>query len=132
MRFPFSLHVGWVFVETAVNFSIFSQHMGLSEGEQLCAAIVSLGLLLMVGSLFLGANTSKGLVVPAVMIWAFVGIGIALNHPDDAIKNEFDGTIIAGVRAASYSFSIVIAAVLVPRLAFIVFKEYFTIRISEH
>ena len=132
MRFPFSLHVGWVFVETAVNFSIFSQHMGLSEGEQLCAAIVSLGLLLMVGSLFLGANTSKGLVVPAVVIWAFVGIGIALNNPDDSIKNEFDGTIIAGVRAASYSFAIVIAAVLAPRLAFVVFKEYFTIRISEH
>ena len=132
LRFPFSLHVGWVFVETAVNFSIFSQHMGLSEGEQLCAVIVSLGVLLMVGSLFLGANTSKGLVVPAVMIWAFVGISVALNHPTDQIQDEFDGTIIAGVRAASLSFSIVIAAVLLPRLAFIVFKEYFTIRISEH
>eukprot|EP00563_Minutocellus_polymorphus_P017414 CAMPEP_0197719548 /NCGR_PEP_ID=MMETSP1434-20131217/3259_1 /TAXON_ID=265543 /ORGANISM="Minutocellus polymorphus, Strain CCMP3303" /LENGTH=391 /DNA_ID=CAMNT_0043304305 /DNA_START=32 /DNA_END=1207 /DNA_ORIENTATION=+ len=132
LRFPFSLHIGWVFVETAVNFSILSQHMGLSEGEQLCAVIVSLGLLLMVGSLFLGANTSKGLVVPAVMIWAFVGISVALNRPSVQIKDEFDGTIIAGVRAASLSFSIVIAAVLVPRLAFIIFKEYFTIRISEH
>lgn len=131
LRFPFSLHIGWVFVETAVNFSILSMHSGWSDGEQLCAAIVSLGSLLLVGSLFLGAQTAKGLVVPAVMIWAFVGIGIALKHPDDSLRNQFDDVIIVGVRRAALSFSVMISAVLAPRLAYIVFDKWFTIRITE-
>mmetsp|Transcript_21208 Transcript_21208/g.43440 ORF Transcript_21208/g.43440 Transcript_21208/m.43440 type:complete len:408 (+) Transcript_21208:119-1342(+) len=131
LRFPFSLHVGWVFVETAVNFSILSMHSGWSDGEQLCAAIVSLGSLLLVGSLFLGAQTAKGLVVPAVMIWAFVGIGIALKNPDDSLRNQFDDVIIVGVRRAALSFSVMISAVLAPRLAYIVFDKWFTIRITE-
>ena len=90
MRFPFSLHVGWVFVETAIGVSIWLQHSGLSDGDQLCAVIVEMGLLLMTASIFLGIRSSKGLVVPAVMIWAFVGIGIALKHPDASITNQFD------------------------------------------
>ena len=132
LRFPFSLHVGWVFVETATNFSMWSQSFGVSQGWQVCAAIVSLGILLMVASLFLGARTAKGLVVPSVIIWAFVGIGLALRHPAPSIIDMYEDSVISGVRRASLSFAVIVSSVLASRLGFHVAKECFTIRIVEH
>lgn len=85
----------------------------------------------MTASIFLGIRSSKGLVVPAVMIWAFVGIGIALKYPDAAIMNQFDDVVISGVRNASLTISVIIAMVLGTRLAFVVFQECFTLRITE-
>mmetsp|Transcript_56195 Transcript_56195/g.168233 ORF Transcript_56195/g.168233 Transcript_56195/m.168233 type:complete len:290 (-) Transcript_56195:1634-2503(-) len=71
LRFPFSLHMGWIFVSTAINWSVLSLETGASESTLLAGIIASMALLLVVAFLFMSAMT-KNLVVPAVIIWSFV------------------------------------------------------------
>ena len=72
MRFPFSIHIGWILVSTALNWNVLSLEYGASESAQLAGAIVCTALLLTVAFLFLGSMTRSSLVVPAIIIWAFV------------------------------------------------------------
>lgn len=126
LRFPFSLHCGWVFVTTAVSLNVDINH---GAGEEVAAAIVSLALLLLVAFFFLAVHPSADFVIPSVIIWAFIAIGCELHDPKQRIRDQFDGAVIQGVRAASYWFALIISCLLVPRVIVKFCHHYFTIHV---
>jgi len=71
-RFPFRLHVGWVFVLTAVNLLIVSDDAGAGAVVYLTLSLVLLAGLLLIAFFFLTVVKDTDYIVPLVIIWGFV------------------------------------------------------------
>jgi len=131
LRFPFSLHMGWIFVSTAINWSVLSLETGASESTLLAGIIASMALLLVVAFLFMSAMT-KNLVVPAVIIWSFVGIYFELRHPAAHVKAVFGESVCDAVRRSSLACAIIAACAFSARGMVILYRECCTIHVGEH
>lgn len=131
LRFPFSLHIGWIFVSTAINWSVLSSETGASESTQLAGVMVSMALLLAVAFLFISAWT-KNLVVPAVIIWSFVGIYWELRQPASQVELIFGESVVDAVRRSALACAILAACAFSARGVMIMYRECCTIHVGEH
>jgi hypothetical protein len=87
-QFPMSLHCGWIIAASAVNTNVVTVFYDASATIQIAVAGASLGVLILVGFAWLAAFPVD-LTPPLVLIWAFVGVYLALNDPTDAIMATF-------------------------------------------
>lgn len=74
LRFPFSIHCGWITAAAFVNFNVLVVKLGASANLQYYSALGSLMHLLMIAgfALFYGAGEY---VIPSVLVWATVSYG---------------------------------------------------------
>ena len=132
-RFPFYLHCGWLMVCTVVQFSmVFRYRFTASSGAQLMSDIVALGVLLPPSTFFLtGQSSGPDFVIPSVIIWSYISIGIELHRPSDTLVDLYGHPAILAVQNASYVFTGIIFVMLIPRIVIWIFQEFCTIDVVE-
>ncbi|OEU10219.1 hypothetical protein FRACYDRAFT_247834 [Fragilariopsis cylindrus CCMP1102] len=132
-RFPFYLHCGWLLVCTVVQFSmVFRYRFTGSSGAQLMADIVALGVLLPPSTFFLtGQSSGPDFVIPVVIIWSYISIGVELHNPDDRLVELYGHPAIIAVENASYVFTGIIVFMLIPRIIVWIAQEFCTIDVVE-
>lgn len=132
-RFPFYLHCGWLLVCTIVQFSmVFRYRFTDSTGAQLAADIISLGVLLPPGTFFLtGQSSGPDFVIPIVIIWSYISIGVELNKASDTLVDLYGHPAIVAVQNASWVFTGLIGLMLVPRIIVWIAQECCTIDVVE-
>eukprot|EP00531_Pseudo-nitzschia_arenysensis_P018340 CAMPEP_0116115486 /NCGR_PEP_ID=MMETSP0329-20121206/530_1 /TAXON_ID=697910 /ORGANISM="Pseudo-nitzschia arenysensis, Strain B593" /LENGTH=565 /DNA_ID=CAMNT_0003608917 /DNA_START=155 /DNA_END=1852 /DNA_ORIENTATION=+ len=132
-RFPFYLHCGWLLVCMAVQFSmVFRYRFTDSAGAQLTADIVALGVMLPPATFFLtGQNSGPDFVIPLVILWSYVSIGVELSNPNSTLVDIYGRPAILAVQGASYVFTGLIGVMLVPRIIIWIIQEFCTIGVVE-
>ena len=132
-RFPFYLHCGWLLVCMVVQFSmVFRYRFTDSTGAQMAADIVALGVMLPPATFFLtGQSSGPDFVIPAVILWSYVSIGVELHTPSDMLVHLYGHPAIIAVQNASYVFTGLIGVMLVPRIIIWAIQEYCTIDVVE-
>jgi len=132
-RFPFYLHCGWLLVCMVVQFSMaFRFRFTDSTGAQLAADIIALGVMLPAATFFLtGQSSGPDFVIPAVIIWSYVSIGVELRRPSDTLVELYGHPAILAVQIASYVFTGIVGCMLVPRVVVWIAQEFCTIDVVE-
>jgi len=98
LKFPFSVHAGWIVAASLVNISVLLVDLGVSANLQYYVALASLIGLLFVALFAVFWPARPELVVPLVLVWASVGISSELVHPTDSITSNFESDDIKVVR----------------------------------
>ena len=99
-----------------VQFSmVFRYRFTDSTGAQMAADIVALGVMLPPATFFLtGQSSGPDFVIPAVILWSYVSIGVELHTPSDMLVHLYGHPAIIAVQNASYVFTGLIGVMLVP------------------
>lgn len=131
-RFPFYLHCGWLIMCSVVQFSILFRYYTGDVGSQLAADIVALGVMLPAATFFLtGQPSGPDLVIPLVIIWSYISIGLELNHPSDALQDLYGPAVITAFRIASYIFAGTVVIMLIPRVVIWIAQDFCTIQVVD-
>jgi translocator protein len=85
-KLPFTIHFGWILAASAVNVSVVLVKYMQSAMIQFYAGVASLVVVTLIG---LSYARNLELTVPAVLIWAWVGIYLELQTPSDSIEATF-------------------------------------------
>lgn len=75
LRFPFTLHLGWIVAATLVNFNLLLVAYGFAATVQFAVGILTLAIALLVGSGVLYMQKGKAtpdVTIPLVLVWALV------------------------------------------------------------
>ena len=132
-RFPFRLHFGWIVVMAAVHLALLVRFESDYTPAHLTGDMMALGLLLPVACYYLIQQTDKNdFVVPAVILWAYVGIAWRLNAPPDELVELYGHDVVRAFNAASYAFGIVVCCLLLPRITVWACRTYCTIRVVQY
>jgi len=111
---------------------VFRYRFTASSGPQLMADIVALGVLLPPSTFFLtGQSSGPDFVIPAVIIWSYVSIGVELHRPSETLIELYGHPAILAVKNASYVFTGLIGIMLIPRIIVWIFQEFCTIDVVE-
>lgn len=103
-----------------------------STGAQLAADIIALGVMLPAATFFLtGQSSGPDFVIPAVIIWSYVSIGVELRRPSDTLVELYGHPAILAVQIASYVFTGIVGCMLVPRVVVWIAQEFCTIDVVE-
>ncbi len=118
LRFPFSVHAGWITAASALNVNVLVVDLKPDSATiQLAVAIVSLAVLHAVSVWVLFNIPRPNWTMACVLSWAFGWIYVELNdEPLEKITNTFDQDIIGGVKYAAIAVSFIIVAQIVIRL----------------
>jgi hypothetical protein len=128
--FPFLLHFGWMVVMAAVHFAQIMRYVSNHHlATQLAADMVAIGLLLPVACFFLLQTDGHNFIIPAVILWSYVGMAWRLQNPDQELLDDYGDMAVSAIRQVVYFFFIVIACLLGPRLFVWIANTYFTIRV---
>jgi hypothetical protein len=131
-RFPFYLHAGWLIMCTVVQWSILFRYYTSNVGVQLAADIVALGIMLPPSTFFLtGQPSGPDFVIPLVIVWSYISIGLELRHPNDDLKDLYGHDAIVAVRDAAYFMSGTVVLMLIPRVVIWLVQEFCTITVIE-
>ncbi len=95
LRFPFSVHGGWITAATALNISVVAVDSNASAATQLAVGIVSLAVLHAISVWHLFGYKRPNYTIPIVLIWANGWIYGELQSPQDLIIQTFDQSIIS-------------------------------------
>jgi hypothetical protein len=130
LRFPFSIHGGWITAATALNVSVVAVDSKASTATQLSTGIICLAVLHALSVWHLFGYKRPNYTIPCVLIWANGWIYAELQEPKQLIVDTFDQSIIDGVAYAAFSVSMVIIIQVAFRLGFLLFnflrgKSYF-------
>lgn len=136
LRFPFHLHLGWTVVVASVTLAIFVVRCGSSGVVELTASLVILSVWLLVAFFFVivlapGGGGALDFTIPLVVILAYVGIGVALRNPSETLITRFNGDEISGLSATSFALAILVGLLVMPGVAFRIFREHFTINVTQ-
>jgi len=136
LRFPFQLHLGWTVVVASVTLAIFVLGCGAGVVLELVVALVILSLWLLVAFFFVivlspGGGGGLDFTIPLVVVWAYIGIGLSLRNPSPNLVSRFDGDEISGISATSFAYAVIVGLLVMPNVAFRIFREQFTINVSE-
>lgn len=104
LRFPFTLHLGWIVAATLVNFNVVLVAHSASSPIQFASAILSLATALVVGGVSLYKQKEKStpdVTIPLVLCWALNAISKELNSPRDSIVSIFSADEISLVRSGA-------------------------------
>jgi len=111
---------------------VFRYRFTASSGAQLMADIVALGVLLPPSTFFLtGQSSGPDFVIPVVIIWSYISIGVELHRPSDTLIELYGHPAILAVQNASYVFTGLIGIMLIPRIFVWIFQEFCTIDVVE-
>jgi len=97
LKFPFSIHCGWISAATIVNLNVVLVKYGVNAGDQygialLCsAAIAGFAMIAL-------TRPQTEFVIPSVLAWASFGIFWELQNPKDIIKDTFTQPMINGAK----------------------------------
>jgi translocator protein len=123
LRFPFSVHAGWITAALAVNVNVLVVDLEASAAIQLAVAIVSLAVLHAVSVWVLFNIPRPNWTMACVLSWAFGWIYVELNEPLEKITTTFDQDIIGAVKYAAIAVSFIIVAQIVIRLLLLISKS---------
>ena len=118
LKFPIQIHAAWIMAATLVNLNVVLVASNVSATGQATLAMLSLGIVLIVGLFYI----TKGLwVVPGVLAWAAFAIASELQQPRDSIVATFDEKTIEQTRVtamvvASTVLALAIAKILYSRI----------------
>ncbi|KAG7346051.1 hypothetical protein IV203_005119 [Nitzschia inconspicua] len=131
-RFPFYIHAGWLIMCSVVQWSILFRYYTSNVGVQLAADIVALGVMLPPSTFFLtGQPSGPDFVIPLVIVWSYISIGLELRHPNDDLKELYGHDAIVAVRDATYFMAGIVVLMLIPRVFIWLVQEFCTITVIE-
>jgi len=124
LKFPFSIHGGWITAASALNISVITVDNQSSAATQLAVGIVCLAALhaLSVWNLF--GYKKPNYTIAIVLIWATGWIYGELQNPKPLIVTTFDASIVDGAARAALSVSIIICIQVVLRVAFFTYNYF--------
>ena len=124
LRFPFSVHAGWITAASALNINVQVVSMDQPADLQLAVAIIALAVLHAV-SVWVIFNIPKPLwTIACVLSWAFGWIYVELQDPNDLIWATFSQDIIKGVGYAAIAVSFIILFQIVIRILLFARQSY--------
>lgn len=132
-RFPFYIHAGWLIMCSVVQWSILFRYYTSDVGVQLAADIVALGVMLPPSTFFLtGQPSGPDFVIPLVIVWSYVSIGLELSeHPTVTLQELYGHDAIVAVRDAAYLFAGMVVLLIIPRGVIWIAQEFCTISVIE-
>mmetsp|Transcript_21047 Transcript_21047/g.34817 ORF Transcript_21047/g.34817 Transcript_21047/m.34817 type:complete len:334 (+) Transcript_21047:115-1116(+) len=113
LKFPFSIHCGWIIAASFVNLSVFLVDLGVSPSAQYFVALGTLVSLLVVACFSVSFPNRPEYVIPAVLAWASFGIYMELDDPKELIATNFTENRIGLVRNGSLITACVIVVAIV-------------------
>lgn len=122
LRFPFSVHGGWITAATALNISVVAVDSGSTAATQLAVGIVSLAVLHALSVWHLFGYKRPNYTISIVLMWANGWIYGELQEPQQLVLDTFDQSVISGVAYAAFSVSMVIMIQLILRVAFLIYN----------
>lgn len=87
-QLPISLHCGWILAASAVNTNVLPVFYEANATVQIAVAGSCLGILAIVALAWLRAYPVD-LAPPCVLVWALIGVYLALNEPADKLVATF-------------------------------------------
>ena len=111
LKFPFSVHCGWIAAAFAVNANIFALVSGAQAGAQEACAFATLGYAVVFACFALLYLSPPDFTIPSVLVWACLGIAMELRNPTDAIMATFSDAAIARVRISVIGVGVILAIV---------------------
>ena len=108
---PFVVHFGWILAATFVNINVVLVSMNLENTVKYYAALGSVLALLLCTVVL--AIYSGAIVVPLVIVWALLGIYMALQEPSDGIVASFTEEQQQNVQYVALSGILVLIVLLV-------------------
>lgn len=100
LKFPFSIHAGWICAAFAVNVNVSIVAAGRSSDTQISFAYASIVYAIMVAIASLFYLSLPEFTIPCVLAWASMWIVIELRAPSDLITATFTDDEITQVRTA--------------------------------
>lgn len=116
LRFPFSVHAGWITAASALNVNVQTVSAGRPADVQLAVAIVSLAVLHAVSVWVLFYLPRPNWTMACVLSWAFGWISAELGSPNELITSTFAEDTINGVRHAAHVVSLIVLLQVAVRL----------------
>jgi len=124
LRFPFSIHGGWITAATALNIGVITVDNESSAATQLSVGIVCLAALHALSVWHLFGYKRPNYTIPIVLIWANGWIYGELQNPKPLIIATFDESVIKGVAYAAFTVSMIITIQVVLRAGFVMFNYF--------
>lgn len=122
LRFPFSVHGGWITAASALNVGVIVVDVEASAATQLAVSILSLAVLHAISVWHLFGYKRPNYTIPCVLIWANGWIYAELQNPKQLIVDTFDQSIISAVAYSAFSVAMVILTQVVVRVGFLIFN----------
>jgi len=119
LRFPFSVHGGWISAASALNISVVAIDQNADAAIQLATGILCLAVLHALSVWHLFGYKRPNYVIPCVLVWANGWIYAELQDPKQLVLDTFDQSIIDGVAYAALAVAMVILAQLVVRVGYL-------------
>lgn len=116
LRFPFSVHTGWITAASALNVNVQVVSMDQPASVQLAVGIVSLAVLHAISVWVIFYLRRPNWTMACVLSWAFGWIFAELGNPNELITSTFAEDTINGVRYASIAVSVIILLQIIFRL----------------
>ena len=118
LKFPFSIHGGWLTAASALNVCVITVDYKASAATQLAVANICLAVLHAFSVWHLFGYKRPNYTIPGVLIWANGWIYGELQEPKQLIHDTFDQSVIDGVAYSALSVAIIIAIQIVVRVGF--------------
>jgi len=131
-RLPFYWETGWMTILVAHHFSLLFRAFDAQLSIQVGVDVFCLGILSVVALLM--TFQGRDLVVPLVILTAYMAIASRLDHPSEAIVNLLvhgDVLIMDAMRIACYFFAGTITCCVIPVLVIWFSHEFCTIQVVE-
>jgi len=122
LRFPFSVHGGWITAATALNVGVVVVDNEAGAATQLAVSILCLAVLHAISVWHLFGYKRPNYTIPCVLIWANGWIYAELQNPKQLIVDTFDQSIIDAVAYSAFSVAMVILTQLVVRVGFLLYN----------
>lgn len=122
LKFPFSIHGGWITAASALNVSVIAVDNESPAATQLAVGIICLAVLHALSVWHLFGYKRPNYTIPCVLIWANGWIYAELQQPKQLILDTFDQSVIDGVAYAAFSVAMIITIQVVVRVGFFAFN----------
>lgn len=122
LKFPFSIHGGWLTAATALNVCVIPVEYEASAATQLTVANICLAVLHALSVWHLFGYARPNYTIPGVLIWANGWIYGELQEPKQLIIDTFDQSIIDGIAFSALSVAIIISIQVIVRVGFFTFN----------
>jgi benzodiazapine receptor len=111
LKFPFSIHCGWIAAAFAVNVNVLVLSMGSTARTQEAWAYVTIVYAVFCALIALVYLSPPDFTIPSVLVWASIGIASELKNPSDSILDTFAEGTIARVRGAVIALATILTVV---------------------
>mmetsp|Transcript_22989 Transcript_22989/g.33645 ORF Transcript_22989/g.33645 Transcript_22989/m.33645 type:complete len:288 (+) Transcript_22989:100-963(+) len=109
LKFPFSIHCGWILAAFAVNVNVYVESIGAGAGMQEVCGYLTLVYAVIVAALALFYLSPPDFTISSVLAWAALGIVLELKDPKDSIKAVFDEAVINRFYGLALALCIILA-----------------------